>query len=75
MIVDDVLTSGISIRHSLECVGRTGCKVLGIMIGVDRCELPANGQAGKTAAESISNDSGIKVHSLATIGDVIADLN
>lgn len=75
VIVDDVLTSGISVRHSLDCVGRTGCKVLGIMIGVDRCELPANGQAGKTAAESISNDSGIEVHSLATIGDVILAVN
>ncbi len=75
VIVDDVLTSGISIRHSLECVQRTGCNVIGIMIGVDRCEQPADGKAGQTAAESICRDSGVKVHSLATIDDVISALN
>ncbi|NBQ52369.1 MAG: orotate phosphoribosyltransferase [Proteobacteria bacterium] len=75
VIVDDVLTSGISIRHSIDCVLRTGCKVIGIMVGVDRCELPADGKAGQTSAESIRSETGMEVISLATIDDVISDLN
>ncbi len=74
-IVDDVLTSGLSIKHSLDFVGRTGCNVVGIIVGVDRCEKPADGMTGHTAAESIRSHSGVEVHSLATIDEVISALN
>ena len=74
VIVDDVLTSGLSISHSIDFVGRTGAKIAGIVVGVDRCELAAVGITTQTAAESTQQKSGCKLWSLATIDEVTAAL-
>lgn len=69
VIVEDVITSGLSIRESLEILRREGNpKVLGVVVSVDRME---KGQTGKLAAKEIEENFGIKVVSIVNIVDII----
>lgn len=69
VIVDDVLTSGLSIRHSLDFLKPTECNVTGVCIGVDRCESGSTGK-DETAGAGLEREYGVPVHAVATIQDV-----
>lgn len=70
IIVDDVLTSGLSVSHSIECLKPTGCVIAGVVVGVDRCEQGLAGSS-ETAAVTLAHKSSIPVVAIATIHSVL----
>lgn len=69
VIVEDVITSGSSIRESIKFLEENGNpKVLGVVVSVDRME---RGLSDKRAKEEIEEEFGIKVVSMVSILDVI----
>lgn len=71
VIVDDVLTAGTALRESLAKLKPLGCRVLGLVVSVDRCEL---GQGQETAAAEIARESGVPVLSLLRMDHVLGRL-
>jgi orotate phosphoribosyltransferase len=70
VIVDDVITTGGTKVEAIQKLHDAGADVLGLLIAFDRCE-PLD-QAGGTAREAFERTTGLKVHPLLTIHDVIA---
>lgn len=69
VIVEDVITSGLSIRESLEILKNIGNpKVLGVVVSVDRME---KGQTDKLATKEIEEEFGIQVVSIVNVIDII----
>lgn len=69
VIVEDVITSGLSIRESLEILRDVGNpKVLGVVVSVDRME---KGQTTKLASREIEEEFGIKVISIINVIEII----
>lgn len=69
VIVEDVITSGLSIRESLEILRSVGNpKVLGVVVSVDRME---KGQTTKLASREIEEEFGIKVISIINVIEII----
>lgn len=73
LIVDDVITSGISIRESVDLIHRTGATPAGVLIALDRQE---KGQSGSEipAIQHIEKHFHIPVYSLITLQDIIKAL-
>ncbi|MGC8964451.1 MAG: orotate phosphoribosyltransferase [Brevinematia bacterium] len=68
VIVEDVITSGISIRESMEILKSNGNpKVLGVVVSVDRMERGKE----KLATEEIKEEFGINVISIVKVVDII----
>lgn len=69
VIVEDVITSGLSVRESLEILRSVGNpKVLGVVVSVDRME---KGQTTKLASREIEEEFGIKVISIINVVEII----
>ncbi|MFN4246024.1 MAG: orotate phosphoribosyltransferase [Brevinematia bacterium] len=69
VIVEDVITSGLSIRESINIIRSVGnSRVLGVVVSVDRMEL---GNRGKLAKVEIEEDFDIRVFSVVTILDIL----
>lgn len=68
VIVEDVITSGISIRESVEILKNSGNpRILGVVVSVDRMEKGRE----KLATEEIKEEFGIEVISIVKITDII----
>ncbi len=70
VIVDDVISTG---ETKIEAIGRlreAGCEPMGLVIAFDRCE-PVDGR-GMTAREILEAETGLPVHALSSVQDIIA---
>ncbi len=71
VIVDDLLTTGASLREAITTVKQTGAKLVGACVLVDRKErLKGN----KLASSEIKRDTGIQVVSCAGIDEIVRGL-
>jgi orotate phosphoribosyltransferase len=69
VIVEDVVTSGISISESIEILKSNGNpQILGAVISVDRME---RGKGKKTAIQELQEEFGIKIIPIVTIKDIL----
>lgn len=69
-IVDDVITTGGTKMEALDKLREAGCTPLGLLIAFDRGEPMQPG--GPTAREHFEQQTGLRVHPLLTVHDVIA---
>jgi orotate phosphoribosyltransferase len=69
VIVDDVITTGGTKLEAIAKLREAGCEPLGLIIAFDRAE-PVD-SSGRTAREVFETQSGLTVHALASIHDVI----
>ena len=75
VIVDDVITSGISIMESLQILKANGNpQVMGIIVAVDRLERSLHNRK-LTASQFISQKIGIPVYSILDINDVLQEVD
>ncbi|MCS7299804.1 MAG: orotate phosphoribosyltransferase [Spirochaetia bacterium] len=69
VIVEDVITSGISIRESINILRSNGNpKILGVVVSVDRME---KGEGEMLASEEIRKNFGIEVISIVNAYDIL----
>jgi len=69
VIIEDTLTSGNSLKKTIEELKQMGVKVSGIVVSVDRLEK--DGKRSSNAGENIAKEYGVKVCSIVTLGDII----
>lgn len=69
VIVDDVISNGLTKMEAIEKLKVVGCSTLGIIIAFDRCE-PID-STGKTAKQNLEELIGVKVYSLMNVFDLM----
>lgn len=70
LILEDVITSGISIRESIEILKNHGNpQILGVIVSVDRMEKGINLQA--SARQYIRSEFGIEIFSIVNMVDIM----
>ena len=72
LLVDDVLTSGKAIRQSVDLIGQTDARIVGTVIALDRAELF---DGGVTAVEALASDLGVPIVSIASVVDIIEQVD
>ena len=68
LIIDDVITAGTAIRHSVDLITSQGANPFGVVIGLDRCE---RGVGELSAVEEVSRGLDLTVKSVITMHDII----
>ena len=68
VIIDDVITAGTAIRHSVDLIQAHGATAAGVVIGLDRCE---RGTGQRSAVEEAEQSLGLAVRSVITLHDII----
>ena len=68
LIIDDVITAGTAIRHSVDLITSQGANPYGVVIGLDRCE---RGVGELSAVEEVGRGLGLTVKSVITMHDII----
>ena len=71
LIVDDVVSAGISVRESLAVIRAAGATPAGVLIALDRQE---RGTGTRSAVQEIREDHGLPVIAVATLADVLVAL-
>ncbi len=72
LIVDDVISAGISVKQSIDIINAAGATPCGIVIALDRME---RGESSLSAIQEIEHDFGIPVISLSNLDNVTAYLS
>jgi orotate phosphoribosyltransferase len=73
VIVDDVITSGISIREAAQLLrGAADVHLSGVVIAVDRRE---RGPSGRSTAEELESELGLQIRPIITIHELVAHLH
>jgi orotate phosphoribosyltransferase len=72
LIVDDVISAGVSVRESVDIIRAQGAMPCGVAIAIDRQE---RGQGTLSAVQEVQRDNGIPVISIATLDDLILYLD
>jgi orotate phosphoribosyltransferase len=72
VIVDDVITSGASIRHSVELLSGASVRIAGIIIAVDRQE---RGAGGESTLVELAESLGVPVLPVVSVREMIAILH
>ncbi len=67
VIVDDILTTGVSLRAAIALAKATDATVVGAVVLVDRRERVTG---NRYAASEITRETGVKVVSCATVGEL-----
>lgn len=67
LVVDDVISAGTSVRHSLRLIAAAGAKPAGVAIAIDRQE---RGEGPRSARQELEAD-GLPVISVATLDDLL----
>lgn len=70
LVVDDVISAGTAFAEAREIIGRAGGRVVALAVGLDRQERGSGRQSAR--AEIVA--SGIDVVAVATLDDLIAEL-
>ncbi|MFK8052638.1 MAG: orotate phosphoribosyltransferase [Woeseiaceae bacterium] len=71
VIVDDVMTAGTAIRHSIETIRAANAQAVGIVISLDRQE---RGLGDLSAVQEVEQDMAIRVSAIATLDDLVTHL-
>jgi orotate phosphoribosyltransferase len=73
VVVDDVITSGQSIREAVELVrsAASDVTIAGVIVAVDRQE---RGRGALTTKDELESELGVPVHPLVSITEVVAHL-
>ena len=73
VIIDDVITAGTSVRHSVEVIESQGAKPAAVLIALDRMERAGNDQdiADKSAVQEVEQKYGLPVISIASLNDIM----
>lgn len=71
LIVDDVISTGTSVRHSVRLIRAHGAAPCGLAVSLDRME---KGIGSLSAMEQVQAEFGIPVISIVTLRDLIAFL-
>lgn len=69
LIIDDVISSGLSIRESVEIIKANGGTPVGVVISLDRQERGQD--TNLSAVQQVEDEHGIPVYSIATLSDLI----
>ena len=72
LIVDDVISAGISVRESVDLIRAAGATPAGVLIALDRQE---RGQGDLSAVQEVQRDYGIPVIAVAGLRDLLAYLD
>jgi orotate phosphoribosyltransferase len=67
LIVDDVITAGLSVRESVNLIENAGAIPAGVVIALDRME---KGQGNLSAVQEIQNTYGLPVVAVASLDDL-----
>ncbi|TIA70999.1 hypothetical protein E3P91_02790 [Wallemia ichthyophaga] len=70
LVLDDVITGGTSIRHSIELIRKAGdcAQFAGVVVSLDRQE---KGKGEKSAIQEVESEEGVKVFSVIGMNDII----
>lgn len=71
LVIDDVISAGISINLSVEIIRRAGAEPVGFVIAVDRQE---RGAQETSATQEVEHKYGALVYSIITLADLVAYL-
>jgi len=71
LIIDDVISAGISVRESVELIRAAGATPCGVVIALDRME---RGNGDTSAVQEVEQDYAIPVVAVATLDDLMAYL-
>jgi len=72
LIVDDVISAGVSVRESVDIIRAQGATPCGVAIAIDRQE---RGQGTLSAVQEVVRDNGIPVVSIADLASLIRYLD
>jgi len=68
LLIDDVITAGTSVRESAELIERSGARLAGVIIALDRQE---RGAGERSAVQEVADQYDIPVHSIVTLDHLI----
>ncbi|MCF6202776.1 MAG: orotate phosphoribosyltransferase [Methylococcaceae bacterium] len=71
LIIDDVITAGISVRESVEIIKNMNATPAGVLIALDRQET---GKDNSSAIQEINDQFGLPVISIISLSNIIAFL-
>ena len=78
LIVDDVISAGTSVRESIDLIKAAGGQPAGVLIALDRQELPGNASAEGaaphdrlSAVQYVTQHHGLPVSAVATLDDLL----
>ena len=71
LIIDDVISAGISVRESIEIIRAADATPCGVVIALDRME---RGQGALSAVQEVHQSYGIPVIAIATLDDLLGYL-
>lgn len=71
VVVDDVITSGVSIRHSVRLLRGAGARVEGAVIAVDRQE---RGTGARSSLDELQEELQIPILPIVTVREMVAIL-
>ena len=76
VIVDDVITDGVSKRESVEMIRAGGAEPAAVLIALDRMERGGSDDnlSARSAVEDFEHDYGLPVVAIATLADLLAYL-
>jgi orotate phosphoribosyltransferase len=68
LIIDDVISAGISVRESVQIIQQAGAVPAGVAIAIDRQE---RGEGTTSAVQEVESTYGIRVVSIAALSDLL----
>ena len=69
LLIDDVISSGASVRESMQVLAHSGAACVAAAIGVDRQE---RGRGQRSAVQEVGSELGIGVVSIVCLDDLVA---
>jgi orotate phosphoribosyltransferase len=72
LIVDDVISAGVSVRESVQIIGAAGATPVGVAISVDRQE---RGEGATSAVQEAERGLGLKVVSIVNLDTLLTYLD
>ena len=74
VIIDDVITAGTSVRHSVEVIESQGATPAAVLIAMDRMEKGGNHEevAAHSAVQEVEQKYGLPVVSIASLNDIMS---
>jgi orotate phosphoribosyltransferase len=72
VIVDDVISAGVSVRESVEIIRGAGAAAVGVAIAVDRQE---RGEGTTSAVQEVEKEFGLKVISIVNVDTLLIYLD
>ncbi|AGF49369.1 orotate phosphoribosyltransferase [Candidatus Kinetoplastidibacterium galati] len=76
VIIDDVITSGISARESINIIKQSGAEPVAMLIALDRmeCSIDNNTHSKRSAVQEVVETYNIPVISIASLNDIFSNV-